>query len=64
MCPRALLPVMVQMNSIMEMVSECAHSGKEELPEIVFRNVRCLDPGLADGGIGGVVYRIRTEKMA
>ena len=64
MCPRALLPVMVQMNAIMEMVSEWATSGKEELPEMVFRTVRCLDPGLEVGGIGGVVYRIHTEKMA
>ena len=64
LCPRALLPVMVQINSIWEMVSEWAESGKEKLPEIVFRNVRCLDPGLEVGGVGGVVYRIRTEKMA
>jgi len=26
-------------------------------------NVRCLDPGLEDGGVGGVVYRIRMEKV-
>ena len=63
MCSRALLPVMVQMNSITEMVAEWAEAGKEDLPEIVFRNVRCLDPGLEDGGVGGVIYRIRVEKM-
>lgn len=63
MCPRALLPVMVQMNAIMEMIAEWGESGKDELPEIVFRNVRCLDPGLEDGGVGGVIYRIRMEKM-
>jgi hypothetical protein len=63
MCARALLPVTVQMNSITEMVSEWAEAGKEDLPEIVFRNVRCLDPGLEDGGVGGVIYRIRVEKM-
>jgi hypothetical protein len=63
MCPRALLPVMVQLNSIWEMMAEWAESGKEEPPEIVFRNVRCLDPGLEDGGVGGVVYRIRAERM-
>lgn len=64
MCPRALLPVMVQINALWEMTSEWAESGKEELPEIVYRNVRCLDPGLEDGGVGGVVYRIHTEKIA
>ena len=63
MCPRGLLPVLVQMNAVWEMVFEWAESGKEELPEMVFRNVRCLDPGFEDGGIGGVVYRIRAEKM-
>ncbi len=30
----------------------------------VWRNVRCLDPGLEDGGVGGVAYRIRSEKTA
>jgi len=64
MCPRALLPVLIQLNAIWEMVYEWAESGKEEMPEIVFRNVRCLDPGFEDGGVGGVVYRIRGEKMA
>lgn len=63
MCPRALLPVVAQINALWEMTFEWAESGKEELPEIVFRNVRCLDPGLEDGGVGGVVYRIRVEKM-
>lgn len=63
MCPKALLPVVAQINALWEMTFEWAESGKEELPEIVFRNVRCLDPGLEDGGVGGVVYRIRVEKM-
>jgi hypothetical protein len=64
MCPKALLPLLAQIGAIWEMATEWAESGKEELPEIVFRNVRCLDPGLEDGGVGGVVYRIRMEKMA
>ncbi len=64
MCPKALLPIMAQIGAIWEMTAEWAESGKEELPEIVWRNIRCLDPGLEDGGVGGVVYRIRTEKMA
>jgi hypothetical protein len=64
MCPRALLPVMVQVNALWEMTAEWAESGKEALPEIVFRNVRCLDPGFEDGGVGGVVYRIYAEKMS
>ena len=64
MCPRALLPVLIQMNAMMEMMAEWAEAGKEELPEIVLRNVRCLDPGLEDGGVGGVVYRIHAEKIA
>lgn len=64
MCPKALLPVMAQIGAIWEMGAEWAESGKEDPPEIVFRNVRCLDPGLEDGGVGGVVYRIRMEKMA
>jgi hypothetical protein len=63
MCPRALLPVLVQISAIWEMGVERAESGKTELPEIVFRNVRCLDPGLEDGGVGGVVYNIRQEKI-
>jgi len=63
MCPRALIPVMIQINALWEMMSEWAESGKEELPEIVFRSARCLDPGLEDGGVGGVIYRIRAEKM-
>jgi len=63
MCPKALLPILAQIGAIWEMVPEWAESGKEELPEIVFRNVRCLDPGLEDGGVGGVVYRIRLEKV-
>ena len=63
MCPRALLPVMVQISAIWEMSAQWAESGKRELPEIVFRNVRCLDPGFADGGVGGVIYRIHKEDM-
>ena len=63
MCSRALLPVTVQVNALLEMNAEWASSGKEEMPEIVFRNVRCLDPGFEHGGVGGVVYRIRLEKM-
>jgi len=64
MCPKALLPVLLEVNALWEMTAEWADSGKEELPEIVFRSVRCLDPGLEDGGVGGVVYRIRAEKIA
>ena len=64
MCPKALLPVLLEINALWELMFEWADSGKEELPEIVFRNVRCLDPGLEDGGIGGVVYRIHAEKIA
>ena len=64
MCPKALLPLLAQIGAIWEMSTEWADSGKEALPEIVWRNVRCLDPGFEDGGVGGVVYNIRTEKMA
>jgi len=64
MCPKALLPVTVQISALWEMLNEWAVSGKEEPPEIVFRNVRCLDPGFEDGGVGGVVYRISLEKIA
>jgi hypothetical protein len=64
MCPKALLPVLLQINAIWELATESAASGKEGFPEIVFRHVRCLDPGLEDGGIGGVVYRIRFENMS
>lgn len=62
LCPKALLPVLLEINAIWEMAAEWAESGKEEFAEIVFRNVRCLDPGLENGGIGGVVYRIHSEK--
>jgi len=63
MCPKALLPLMAQICALWEMSAEWAASGKDEMPEIVFRNVRCLDPGLEDGGVGGVLYRISMEKM-
>ena len=63
MCPKAVLPVLVQVNALWEMAAEWAESGKDKLPEIVFRNIRCMDPGLEDGGVGGVVYRIQMEKM-
>jgi len=61
MCPKALLPVLVQIGAIWEMSAEWATSGKEELPEIVWRHIRCLDPGLEDGGVGGVIYNLRME---
>jgi hypothetical protein len=64
MCPKALLPVLLQINSIWEMGAEWAASGKKDLPEIVFRTVRCLDVGDDVGGLGGVVYRIHQEKIA
>ena len=63
MCPKALLPVMIQISAIWEMAPEWAQSGKEKPAEIVFRNVHCLDPGLEDGGVGRVVYRLSMEKM-
>ena len=64
MCPKALLPVMSQIGAIWEMATEWATSGKEELPEIVWRHIRCLDPGLDDGGLGGVVYKISIQPIA
>ncbi len=64
MCPKALLPVMAQIGAIWEMSTEWAESGKEELPEIVWRHIRCLDPGLEDGGLGGVVYKLSLEQVA
>jgi hypothetical protein len=62
-CPKALLPVLLQINALWEMSAEWAESGKETPAEIVWRNVRCLDPGLENGGVGGVIYNIRTEPM-
>ena len=64
MCPKALLPVLLEVNALWEANMEWAESGKEEPLEIVWRNVRCLDPGLENGGVGGVVYTIRSEKIA
>jgi hypothetical protein len=64
MCPKALLPVLLEINALWEMSAEWADSGRERLPEIVWRNVRCLDPGPEYGGAGGVVYRIHMEKAA
>lgn len=64
MCPKALLPVMSQIGAIWEMAAEWAASGKAEPPEIVWRHIRCLDPGLDDGGLGGVVYRISLRSTA
>jgi hypothetical protein len=39
---------MIQIKAIWEMATEWAESRKEEPPEIVFRNIRCLDPGFED----------------
>lgn len=64
MCHKAVLPVTMQIDSLWEMLAEWAESGKDELPEIVYRNVRCMDPGVENGGIGGVIYRFRLEEMA
>ena len=64
MCPKALLPVLLEINALWEMTLEWVESGKEELPEIVWRNARCLDPGLEDGGVGGIVYYIHAEQIA
>ncbi len=64
LCVKALLPVLMEINAIWEMAGEWASSGKEEPPEIIFRNVRCLDPGLDNGGVGGVVYRLHFEKKS
>jgi hypothetical protein len=63
MCPKALLPVLMQINALWEAGAEWAESGRETPPEIVFRNVRCLDPGLENGGIGGVIYNIKFESL-
>jgi len=64
MCPRALLPIMSQIGAIWEMAGEWAESGREEPPEIIWRHIRCLDPGLEDGGLGGVVYKLRFEPVS
>jgi len=64
MCPKALLPLMTQINALWEMTAEWAASGREELPEIVWRNIRCLDPGMDAGGVGGVVYNVRFEPVS
>jgi uncharacterized repeat protein (TIGR04076 family) len=64
MCPEALIPVLIQVKAIWEMAPEWAESGKEGPPEIAFRNIRCLDPGFEDGGVGGVVYQMRFEKIS
>jgi len=64
MCPKALLPIMSQIGAIWEMAGEWAESGKEEPPEIIWRHIRCLDPGLEDGGLGGVVYSLRLEPVS
>jgi len=37
MCPKALLPVLVQINAIWEMAPEWANSGRETPPDIIFR---------------------------
>ena len=63
MCPRALLPVVAQIGAIWELAIERASSGKEDPPEIVWRHIRCLDPGIENGGLGGVVYKIYMENM-
>lgn len=64
MCPKALLPVLIQVAAVWEMGAEWAETEKENPPEIVFRNIRCMDPGLEDGGLGGVVYNIHWENLS
>ncbi len=63
MCPEALLPILVRILGLWEMLAEWAESGKDALPEIIFRQIRCLDPGLEDGGVGCVVYRLGVENI-
>jgi len=53
-----------QIGALWEMAAEWAESGKEEPPEIVWRYIRCLAPGLEDGGLGGVVYNLRFEPVS
>ncbi len=64
MCPEALLPITIRVLGLWEMYAEWAESEKAKLPVIIFQNVRCLDPGLEDGGVGCVIYRIKTEPQA
>jgi hypothetical protein len=64
MCPEALIPVLIQVKAIWEMAPEWAESGKEGPPQIAFGNIRCLDPGFEDGGVGGVLYKLRFEPMS
>jgi hypothetical protein len=64
MCPRALVPVLLEISALWETTATWPDQSDGTFPEIVFRNVRCLDPGLEDGGVGGVVYRIHAEKKA
>ena len=63
MCPEALLPILVRICGVWEMMAEWAESGEEELPQITFSRIRCLDPGLEDGGVGGVIFELRGEKI-
>lgn len=63
MCPRALLPVLMEISALWEMTDQYPLMPGEKMPEIVFRTIRCLDPGLEDGGVGGVIYRIHAERV-
>jgi hypothetical protein len=58
-------PVLLEINTIWEMSAEWAESGEEKIAEIVWRNVRCLDTGFENEGVGGGIYNpFRKESMS
>jgi uncharacterized repeat protein (TIGR04076 family) len=67
-CPRALLPVLIALQSYWERTIELLDRGIEEidaLDDVVFgRAVPCLDPGLEHGGLGQVTFKFHAEKVA
>ena len=66
-CPRALIPVLVALQSYWERIFDLLDRGIEDIDtidDVVFgRVVPCLDPGLEHGGLGQVTFRFHAEKI-
>jgi uncharacterized repeat protein (TIGR04076 family) len=56
-CLRALAPIFNQTDNILQMIAD----GVDE-EGIVFPTIRCMDPGLEDGGLGTVVFEFGLRK--
>lgn len=67
LCPRALLPVLIALQSFWERSIELFDRGIEGIDDLndgVFAKIAgCLDPGLDAGGLGHVDFKLYAEKV-